>query len=191
MNRIMIQARRMLFVVLMVIPAVVLAADGTGEYLKQEPQYSGSSSLSVFSYVISLLFTFGVVLALAYFTSKFWGSKLSQFTRNENQKVLLTLPLGHNRAVYVVEIVNEYFVLGVTDQNISLLHKITSIEQIEQLKAQMILPSKADNFGLIFRNQLHSLKHMSHKFPVVFGDDGSTDTALNHTKNQSTDSEKR
>jgi flagellar protein FliO/FliZ len=189
MNR-MMHVRRMLFFVLMVIPSVVLAADGTGEYLKQEQQYSGSSSLSVFSYVLSLLFTFGVVLALAYFTSKFWGGKLSQFTRNENQKVLLTLPLGHNRAVYVVEIVNEYFVLGVTDQNISLLHKITSLEQIEQLKAQMI-PDKTENFGLIFRNQLHSLKHMSHKFPVVFGDDESTDTALNHTKNQSNDSEKR
>ena len=189
MNRIM-QTRLMLFIIFMAIPAVVFAADGTGEYLKQEPQYSGSSSLSVFSYVISLLFTFGVVLALAYFASKFWGNKFSQFTRNENQKVLLTLPLGHNRAVYVVEIVNEYFVLGVTDQNISLLHKITSLEQIEQLKGQSTL-NRTDNFGLIFRNQLHSLKHMSRKFPGVFGDDKPADTTFNHTKNQSTDSEKR
>lgn len=189
MNRIL-STRMLLFVMLMVIPSVVFAADGTGEYLKQEPQYSGSSSLSVFSYVISLLFTFGIVLALAYFTSKFWGSKFSQFTRNENQKVILTLPLGHNRAVYVVEIVNEYFVLGVTDQSISLLHKITSLDQIEQLKAQSV-PTNTENFGLIFRNQLHSLKHMSHKFPGVFGDNESTDTTFNDTKNQSTDSEKR
>lgn len=179
----------MLIFILLVIAPVTLAADATGEYLQvQEPQYAATSGFSVFAYVFSLLFTFGVVLALAYFTSKFWGGKLSQFTKNNNNQVLRTLSLGQHRAVYVVEIAGEYFVLGVTDHNINLLHKITSKEQIEQLTAPN-LSSDAETFELVLRRQLDSLKNMSHKFPNVFGSEPPAES--NQQKNNPTDVEKR
>ncbi len=186
-----IQSGMGLLAVLAVTYSAAFAADGTGEYLKvQEPQYSSPSGFSVFSYVLSLLVTFGVVIALAYFTSKFWGGKFRQFNKNSHHKILLTLPLGQNRAVYVVEIIDEYFVLGVTDHNITLLQKITSPEQIEQLKAQE-MSAETEDFGLIFRNQLHSLKNMSHQFPAVFGIQKEEELVSKQAKNQSTDVEKR
>lgn len=189
MKKFMLIGMMLLFILIIIAP-LTLAADGTGEYLKvQEPQAASPSGLSVFAYVLSLLFTFGVVLALAYFASKFWGGKLNQFTRNNNNKVLRTLSLGPHRAVYVVEIVGEYFVLGVTDHNITLLHKVTSQEQIEQLKAPA--PSTdSDKFELVLRRQLNSLKDMSHKFPGVFGFE-QPPTEFDQPKNHSTDVEKR
>jgi len=181
----------MLLIILVIIGPVTLAADGTGEYLKvQEPQYASPSGFSVFAYVLSLLFTFGVVLALAYFTSKFWGGKLNQITKNNNSKVLRTLSLGPHRAVYVIEFVGEYLVLGVTDHNITLLHKITSQEQIDQLKSQTA-PAESEKFELVLRKQLNALKGMSHKFPNVFGAESDTPLDLTQQKNHETDVEKR
>lgn len=181
----------MLLVILIIIAPITLAADGTGEYLKvQEPQAASPSGFSVFAYVLSLLFTFGVVLALAYFTSKFWGSKFNQLTKNNNNKVLRTLSLGQHRAVCVVEIVGEYFVLGVTDHNITLLHKITSQEQIEQLKTQTV-SNDSEKFELVLRRQLNSLKDMSSKFPGIFGSEPQIPPDVTPPKNHSTDAEKR
>lgn len=180
-----------LLLILVIIAPVVVAADSTGEYLKvQNPQYASPSGFSVFAYVLSLLFTFGVVLALAYFTSRFWGGKLNQLTKNNNNKVLRTLSLGPHRAVHVVEIVGEYFVLGVTDHNITLLHKITSQEQIEQLKAQDML-AEVTKFELVLRQQLNSLKDMSYKFPNVFGSEPQRPVDSNQLNDHSTDVEKR
>jgi flagellar protein FliO/FliZ len=182
----------MLLIILVIIAPITFAANGTGEYLQQvqEPQSASPSGFSVFAYVFSLLFTFGVVLALAYFTSKFWGSKFNQLSKNNNNKVLRTLSLGQHRAVYVVEIVDEYFVLGVTDHNITLLHKITSQEQIEQLKAQNV-STNSENFEVILRRQLNSLKDMSSKFPGVFGSEQQIPSDANPSKNHLTDVEKR
>ena len=189
MKKFMLIGMMMLFILIIIAP-FTLAADGTGEYLKvQEPQAASPSGLSVFAYVLSLLFTFAVVLALAYFTSKFWGGKLNQLTKNNDNKVLRTLSLGQHRSVCVVEIAGEYLVLGVTDNNITLLHKITSQEQIEQLKAANV-SNDSDKFELILRRQLNSLKDMSHKFPGVFGSEQQPPES-NQTKNHSTDVEKR
>ncbi|MDU2066173.1 MAG: flagellar biosynthetic protein FliO [Sporomusaceae bacterium] len=166
------------------------AADASGEYLKyQEPAATTMSGFSIFSYVISLLFTFGVVVALAYFTSRFWGNKLNLAGRKNSSKILSSLSLGTNRAVYVVEMAGEYLVLGVTDHNITLLQTITDPDKIHELLEQNI--QESETFQAVFRSQLHSLQHMSHKFPEVFGRDKMNKERKNALDHDATDIEKR
>lgn len=153
-------------IILDVLP--VWAAEGTGEYLKyQEPQYGSPSGFSVFSYMLSLLFTFALVVALAYFVSRFWGNKLSLIGKKQPSQIITALSLGTNKGIYVVKIAGEYFVVGVTDHQISLLKTITDPQQIEELNQQE--PIEPESFQKVLRQQLDSLQHMSGRFPGVFG----------------------
>ncbi|MEN6413180.1 MAG: flagellar biosynthetic protein FliO [Veillonellales bacterium] len=165
--------------------SAAFAADSNGEYLTyQEPQLTASFSWwSTIGYVFSLLLTFALVIGLAYFTSRFLGQKMGRLSVTDDQKILATLPLGPNRAVYVVEIAGKCLVLGVTDHSISLLQELTESEQIEKMRAH--LPAApAAGFDSIFQRQLASLQHMTQKFPAVFD-------AYNKSSEPKNDREKR
>ncbi|MBC8016288.1 MAG: flagellar biosynthetic protein FliO [Sporomusaceae bacterium] len=148
---------------------IVYAAEPTGEYLQyQETKPAAySSGLSTATYIFSLLITFAVVIGLAYFASRFVGQKMGNKLTSINHKVVATLPMGTNRAVYVVEIAGKFLVLGVTDHMINVLQEITDITEIEKLKAQQI-PVPETQFDKVFQRQLASLQRLSPKFPNVF-----------------------
>lgn len=147
----------------------VLAAGQSGEYLNyQEPKPAGTSWLSTIAYLFTLLVTFAVVIGLAYFTSRFLGNRVGRLTASSDNRVIVTLPLGPNRSVQVVEIGGKMLVLGVTDHNITLLQEITDSDQIEKLRTtQAVVPN--NQFDVVFQKHLASLQQMSHKFPGVFG----------------------
>lgn len=148
---------------------VACAAGQPGEYLSyQEPKPSGASWVSTLAYVITLGATFLLVIGLAYFTSRFLGQKMGRVTVGNDNRIVLTLPLGPNRAVHVVEIAGKFLVLGVTDHNISLLQEINSEDQTAKLRA-IVPAAPAPQFDTVFQRHLASLQHMSDKFPGVFG----------------------
>lgn len=151
--------------------SLTIAQEQSAEYLKyQEPQHASSSALSTFGYILSLLFTFGLVIGLAYFTSRFLGYKFGGQINAGSSRIITTLALGPNRALYVVEIAGKVLVLGVTDHTIQMLQEITNIDEIKNLRTQsMDLPSQ--NFHQVFQQQFSSLQKMSQKFPLVFGSD--------------------
>jgi flagellar protein FliO/FliZ len=155
-----------------VIVSIILGTDcvlaASDEYLKyQEPQPSASSPFATFAYVISLVITFIAIIGLAYLTSKFLGQKLGKLNSSGNQRILLTFPLGPNKAVYIIEIAGKFLVLGVTDHNINLLQEITAPEEIEKLK-QLNSSQPINTFEQVFEGHLSSLQNMSQKFPGVF-----------------------
>lgn len=166
----------------------VLAAAETGEYLKyQEPQPATSSWLATSGYIVSLLLTFLLVLGLAYLTSRFVGKKMAGGAGLGNGKVYATLSLGHNRGVYVIEIAGKFMVLGVTEQNITMLTEVSSLSDIEQLKATQNLGMPPEQFSSVFHKQLGLLRQMQRKFP--YG--SSSDTPEFLEKEHETDSRKR
>lgn len=140
------------------------------EYLKyQEPsQPAASSAFSTFAYVISLVLTFMVVIGLAYATSKYLGQRMGKLNSSGDNRIIYTLPLGANKAVYMVEVAGKFLVLGVTEHTINLLNEVTSPEEIEKLKALTPLSQPMSPFEQVFERQLSSLHHMSKKFPTVF-----------------------
>lgn len=176
-------------VVFLMLTSQVQAAAETGEYLKyQEPQATTSSWLSTGGYILSLILTFLLVLALAYLTSRFLGQKIGQGRGYGTGKVYATLALGPNRAVYVVEMAGKFMVLGVTEQSITLLNEITSPSEIEQLKAAQNNPAMPpEQFSYVFSRQLQSLKQLQKDFQFAF----HTDNRESHVKEQETDIRKR
>ena len=148
---------------------IAYAAESTGEYLQyQEPQPAAySSGLSTLTYIFLLLITFGIVIGLAYFASRFVGQKMKSRLAIGNHKIIATLPLGTNRGVYIVEISGKILVLGVTDHTINVLQEITDIGEIEKMKAEPISVPEA-TFDKVFQRQLASLQQLSLKFPNVF-----------------------
>ena len=159
----------MTFLMGVVFYGLAFAAEPTGEYLQYQDVKPAaySSGLSMITYIFSLLVTFGLVIGLAYFASRYMGVKMGKAAVNGHQKILDTLPLGTNRAVYIVEIAGKCLVLGVTDHAINVLQEITDSREIQNLKATPL--SEPDNqFEKVFQRQLASLQRLSPKFPNVF-----------------------
>jgi flagellar protein FliO/FliZ len=147
----------------------VYAADPNGGYLQyQAPKpVEYSSGLSMITYILSLLITFAVVIGLAYFASRFLGKKMGRMGAMGHHKIIATLPLGTNRAVYIVEIAGKFLALGVTDHSITVLQEITDQIEIEKMKeVQVSMPET--QFDKVFQRQLASLQRLSPKFPNVF-----------------------
>lgn len=160
----------------------VLAAGQGADYLSyQEPKPAGSSWLSTIAYVLTLVVTFAVVIALAYFTSRFLGQRMGRFSAAGDNRVLVSLPLGQNRGVYVVEVAGKFLVLGVTDHSVNFLQEITDPAMIEKLRTTA-LPAPASQFDTVFNRQLASLQQMSHKFPGVFGNYSRNDQQIDREK---------
>ncbi|WP_094607598.1 hypothetical protein SPSIL_023160 [Sporomusa silvacetica DSM 10669] len=166
----------------------VLAAAETGEYLKyQEPQPATSSWFATSGYIVSLLLTFLLVLALAYLTSRFLGQRMTSGGRFGSGKIYATLSLGPNRAIYVIEIAGKFMVLGVTEQNITMLNEITTLSDIEQLKATQNIAMSPEQFSSVFHRQIGLLRQMQKKSPFIF----TSDTPEFREKEHDTDTRKR
>ncbi len=140
----------------------------------QEPQPPATSILSSIAYVFTLLVTFAVVIALAYITSRFVGSKFKPASVSQGGRILIVLPLGANRTLQVVEVAGKVLLLGVTDHTINLLQELTDGEEIAKLRDNSSQAGNAE-FEQIFAKQLLSLQRMSQKFPGVFSANHSAD----------------
>ena len=158
-----------ILLVMIFLMGTVYAATPNGEYLQyQAPKPAEySSGLSMITYIFSLLVTFALVIGLAYFASRFVGRKMGSVAARGPNKVLATLSLGANRAIYIVEIAGKCLALGVTYHGITVLHEITDSLEIEKMKeAQLSMPET--QFDKVFQRQLASLQRLSPKFPNVF-----------------------
>jgi flagellar protein FliO/FliZ len=144
-------------------------SQNNGDYLKykESKPVTSSSWLSTIAYIFTLVLTFGFVIGLAYFASRFLGHKFGTLSPAGDNKVLKTIPLGQSRAIYVVEVAGKFLIMGVTDHNINLLQEITSAEEIEKIKADSA-SAPAHQFDRVFQRHLASLQQMSQKFPIAF-----------------------
>lgn len=77
------------------------------------------------------------------------------------------LPLGPNRSVCVVELAERVFMLGVTEQSITLLREITDAEEIDRLHRRMLGGTPADT---VLSRQLHSIEQLTRRIPSIFND---------------------
>ena len=115
------------------------AAPTEGGYLagydtENVPKPASVSWWSTLAYLLSLIAVFAVVVILAYVTAKFIGGRFNAARSSGGGRVLENLTLGPNRSVCVVKIAGRVFLLGVTENNITLLSEITDDEEIETLQ---------------------------------------------------------
>ncbi len=160
------------FFVLAFIPILIfilsagLTVEAAGGYLagyeEVEPQSAGVSWWSTLAYVLSLLAVFAIVFLMAYIATKFLGGRFNARISEHGGRVLENLPLGPNRSVCIVDMADRVFLLGVTDQSITLLSEVLDPDEIERLREQSKNSSDmfSDEFGSLSSlvDKLSSLK---------------------------------
>lgn len=153
-----------MFGTLVPLTLTVMANEETGYLTYREPGVNASAStLSSVSYVFSLLLTFAIVVGLAYLTSKFLSRRLAPATQGSRMLIRDVVSLGANKSLYLVEIGNKVFLLGVTEQSITPVKEFTDEKFIAELRASGdLFPSKTPaNFPNIFQQQIDVLQRMT------------------------------
>lgn len=82
---------------------------------------------------------FALVVALAYYVTRFLARRLPGLG-GRHLRLLEQLPLGHNRAVCLVEVAGEVLVLGVTEHQVSLLRAVDDPDLAAALAAGAAAP---------------------------------------------------
>lgn len=152
---------------------VLAAEEGSGylaNYQAGATTSNSPSSWSMVSYIISLLIVFGFVVFLAYFASRFIGSKFSNIRAGKAGKLLASMSLGTNHSLCVVEIAGKVMLLGVTEQQITLLGEVTDELEIAKLRNVEMNDDQNITFQQAFEKQLLSLNSLSKKIPTMVQD---------------------
>ena len=120
---------------------------------------------STLAYLVSLVAVFAFVVVMAYFASKFLSGRFQNRTTSTGGRLLEHLALGPNKSVCVVEIADKLLLLGVTEQQITLLGEIEDPEEIDRLRRQAVV-QPIDNTA--FASQLSSLEELTKRVPSLF-----------------------
>ncbi len=145
--------------------AAATDAKETGYLEYKEPVITaGSSTLSTFFYILSIVVVFLFVLAGAYFVSKYLGGKMGTGGLFGAPNILGGMPLGQNKSLLFVKLLDTVLVLGVTEHNITLLKEISDEEDIERIKNDFT--KKSQNTSL-FTSQSQSLHDVRHKLGPI------------------------
>lgn len=94
--------------------------------------------------LIEIIFLFGLVLVLAYLSTRFLGRRLTNFGSSRQMRLLDQLPLGSNRSVFLLEVKGRVFLVGSAEGGISLL----SIFDDPETARAIIESTEAQNSGL-------------------------------------------
>ena len=152
-------------------PANPTSATGYLQYQDPAAKPVGTA-WGTFAYVLSLIVLFIGVIVLAYFTSRFLAAKMGGISHGAGTAIHMTLALGPNRNIHLVEMAGRFFVVGATEHSIQLLLEIDSPEQIALIRdsANKGVPS----FETALNNQMSALKQIRDRFPGMFSQPGDS-----------------
>ena len=98
--------------------------------------YSYSLMSIAFRAFFSLLLIIILIIAAVYFIKKFLYQNKGNQLINKSVNIIGIVTLTPKNSIYLVKIINQILVLGVTESNVSLLTSITDAEVINQLEDQ-------------------------------------------------------
>ena len=159
-----------LLVCLMGEPCLAAGEAAGGGYLSgydstTVPQPAAMSWWSTIAYLVSLFVVFAFVVGMAYLAARFVGGHFARPMNGQGGRIVSHLPLGPNRSVCIVEMASKFFMLGVTEHQITLLGEVTDGEEIERLRHQdSSMPLGSD----MFSSQFGSLAGLAQKIPPLF-----------------------
>lgn len=142
--------------------AALAAQPDSGYLAYREPQTAGPSVLSTTAYIITVLLTIGLVVALAYFTSRLLGEKFARRGASGPVRILASLTLGPNRGIFVVDIAGKVLVVGAAEHSVNLLQEITDPTACDALRAEGT-PAAAGDFSAVLQRQITALRQASQR----------------------------
>lgn len=90
--------------------------------------------------LLNFLALFGVVLLLAWLTTRFVGGRMSGNAAGSSIRVVGHIPAGRERSIMMVEVGGRVYLLGVTAQQITLLDAIEDREALDKILAAAPAP---------------------------------------------------
>lgn len=76
--------------------------------------------------IIFAIFSFAVILALAYFTSKFVAINSTKINNGKNMEIIDVLNLGNNKKILMIKILEKIYVVGISNNG-----EFSTIDTIE------------------------------------------------------------
>lgn len=109
----------------------VLAASNTLNLDTTEPEVFEMPSM--FGLFFRLTFSLLFIVGLAFITMKILRKNMKVLSSGVNIRVLDQYSFSMNKGVYITQIAGKTYVLGVTDNNISLITEITDQDTIDEI----------------------------------------------------------
>lgn len=98
------------------------------------PVYGDGFSNSSLKSSIFALFSFALVLVLAYFTTKFLSKNISKLNKSKNMKVLDIISIDNNNKIALVEILDVCYIISISNTGINVIDKLNNFENLDILE---------------------------------------------------------
>ncbi len=96
----------------------------------------GMSAISSVAEVVGMLTAFTVVLAAAYFATRYLGKYAAGGRNGGNIHILETVKLAPERYLQIIEISERYFLIGVSKTDISLITELKK-EEVKDYRSEI------------------------------------------------------
>ncbi|MFV9567471.1 flagellar biosynthetic protein FliO [Thermoanaerobacter mathranii] len=106
--------------------------------------------------LIWYLIAFLLVIGLAYYITRFIGQSTLRYTRSTNLQVIDYVMLGRDKGLYILKVGNKFFLIGVSNTNITYLTEISK----EDLK----FVTNDKNFVTNLNTSIEKLKQLKNKY---------------------------
>lgn len=130
--------------------------------------------------IIFAIFSFAVILALAYFTSKFVAINSTKINNGKNMEIIDVLNLGNNKKILMIKILGKIYIVGVSNNGdfntIDTIENENIINSLEKTSTKPIfedllknklsfntLEKSADDISLNTNNKLSKLNSLRDK----------------------------
>ena len=100
-----------------------------------------AGTLGSIAQIFGMLVAFAVIVAAAYYVSKYFSKYALKPRENSNIKVVETSRVTADKYLQIVEVGGRYFLIGITKTNISLISEVDG----DRIKAN--LPVEAERFS--------------------------------------------
>lgn len=91
-----------------------------------------NSTLKLVFTTIGMGLAFILIIIAAYYTTKFIATKSTNITKSKHINIIERMPLSKDKWLFLIEINKEIFLLGVTTNNINIIHSF-SADELEKI----------------------------------------------------------
>jgi len=130
-----------------------------GLFAFSDPAKQKITGPNYFSMILNTILILGVFTLGLYYLFKYIAKKQGlSLPSLDLVKVITSVPIGTNKFIQIIEVGNKYFLIGATENNISLISEITDKETISSIKIlKNKVPSEKPNTDITFRSFLNNV----------------------------------
>ncbi|ABY92964.1 hypothetical protein JCM16816_13920 [Thermoanaerobacter brockii subsp. lactiethylicus] len=106
--------------------------------------------------LIWYLIAFLLVIGVAFYITRFIGQSTLRYTRSTNLQVIDYIILGRDKGLYIVKVGDKFFLIGVSNNNITYLTEIN--------KEDMKVPTNDKDFVTNLNISIERLKRLKNRY---------------------------